>query len=539
MALREADGATADVVIVGSGINSLVAAALLARRGRRVLILERNDRFGGCIRTDEVTRPGFKHDVLSGFYPLLVASPGYRQLADALASHRVIFRNTDVPTGVLLPDGRATVLSSDRQTNIDRMERISPGDGKRYGESLAHFAETTPLVFGMLGGEPWRWNIVKLFAKVAVSQGPQRLAAFFGDAVGSCRQWLTMTFDSDLNRALLAPWILHTGLGPEAALSGMMVKLIAFTLEAVGMPIVEGGSGRIVDAFIDIIRDAGGDAIANADVAEVIVAKGIAKGVRTSDGRTFMAKHAVICNVTPTQLYGRLVPDKELPQAVVREAARYRYGRADMQIHLALDRPVNWPDADLGRAAMIHVTPGLDGVSRAVNEAERGLLPAEATVVVAQPTVLDSSRAPAGRHVLWLQLQELPSRMRGDAAGEISVPSNGIWTDDLKNQYADRIVKRLASQLPGLEQSILGRHVMSPADLEQLNINLVGGDPYSGDCGIDQFFLWRPLRSTKNHETPIKNLYHIGASTHPGPGLGGGSGFMVAQNLIGRLSRRR
>src|SRR5262245_44880568 len=106
---------------------------------------------------------------------------------DALASRRVIFRNTDVPTGVLLPDGRATVLSTDRQTNIDRMERISPGDGKRYGESLAHFAETTPLVFGMLGGEPWRWNIVKLFAKVAVSQGPQRLAAFFGDAVGSCR----------------------------------------------------------------------------------------------------------------------------------------------------------------------------------------------------------------------------------------------------------------------------------------------------------------------------------------------------------------
>lgn len=524
---------THDIIIVGSGMNSLVAAAMLARKGRRVLVLERNDRFGGCIRTDAVTAPGFTHDVLSGFYPLFVSSPGYAALADSLAARGVVFRNSDVPTGVLLPDGRSTVLTMNRADNMARMERIQPGDGDRYGASLAEFEKATPLVFGMLGGEPWRWNSVKLFGKAALAQGPHGLAGFFGDAMGSCRQWLQTTFDSDLNRALLAPWILHTGLGPEAALSGLMAKLIAFTLEAVGMPVVEGGSSRIVDAFITTIRDAGGEAMTGADVAEILLARGAAQGVRLSDGRSFMAKEAVICNVTPTQLYGRLLPQGEVPEAVVREAAQYRYGRGDMQIHLALDGPINWPDADLKKAAMIHVTPGLDGVSRAVNEAERGLLPAEATIVAAQPTVLDPSRAPDGKHILWLQLQELPSRVRGDAAGEIAVPADGLWTDDLKNRYADRIIKRLGAQLPGLEQSILGRHVLSPGDLERLNINLVGGDPYSGDCGIDQFFLWRPLRSTKNHETPVRKLYHIGAATHPGPGLGGGSGFMVAQDLIG------
>src|SRR5262249_60910406 len=119
--------------------------------------------------------------------------------------------------------------------------------------------------------------------------------------------------------------------------------------------------------------------------------------------------------------------------------------------------------------------PGLAGDARAVIEPERGLRPAEASIVVAHPPVLDSARAPAGQHILWLQLQELPSRARGDAAGNIPVPRDGLWTDDLKNQYADRIVKRLASQLPGLEQSILDRHVMSPADLERLNINIVSG----------------------------------------------------------------
>jgi phytoene dehydrogenase-like protein len=152
-------------------------------------------------------------------------------------------------------------------------------------------------------------------------------------------------------------------------------------------------------------------------------------------------------------------------------------------------------------------------------------------VVVGQPTALDPSRAPQGKGILWLQLQELPWHIKGDAAGSISAPGDGHWNDDLKNAYADRIVGRLARHIPGLHELILRREVFSPKDLNDNNINLVQGDPYSGACSIDQFLAWRPLKAAPNHKTPVGNLYHIGASTHPGPGLAGSSGYIVSQYL--------
>ena len=124
-----------------------------------------------------------------------------------------------------------------------------------------------------------------------------------------------------------------------------------------------------------------------------------------------------------------------------------------------------------------------------------------------------------------------PRHIIGDAAGEISVPPDGRWNDTLREAYADRIEAILCRHIPGFKSLVLARRCYSPADLEAMNVNLVGGDPYGGACSIDQFFLWRPFRSTKNHETPVKRLWQIGASTHPGPGLGGGSGFLLASNL--------
>ena len=134
-----------------------------------------------------------------------------------------------------------------------------------------------------------------------------------------------------------------------------------------------------------------------------------------------------------------------------------------MQIHFALSEPARWDgDERLNDTAIVHVTPGLDGVSRAVNEAERGLLPAEATVVVGQPLTIDPSRAPEGKGILWIQLQELPWRVKGDAAGELDAGS-GAWTDDLRERYADRIQARLERHLPNLESSVVERVVLSPA----------------------------------------------------------------------------
>src|SRR5206468_3935229 len=235
------------------------------------------------------------------------------------------------------------------------------------------------------------------------------------------------------------------------------------------------------------------------------------------------AGRAVIANVTPTQLYGRLLED-EAPPAVAERGRQFRYGRSEMQIHFALSEPPRWEgDERLASAAIVHLTPGLDGVSRAVNEAERGLLPAEATVVVGQPLTLDPSRAPEGKGLLWVQLQELPWRVKGDAAGELDV-GEGVWSERLRERYANRIQALLAKHIPNLESSVLDRVVLSPADIEKLNVNLRHGDPYGGALSLDQNFLWRPFPARPGHRTPVERLWHIGASTWPGPGLGAGSG---------------
>ena len=238
--------------------------------------------------------------------------------------------------------------------------------------------------------------------------------------------------------------------------------------------------------------------------------------------------------MTPTQLYGRLLGDGDAPDEVRAAAARYRYGRAGMQIHIAMDEPPRWkgPDGErLARTAIVHVTPGLDGVSRAVNEAERGLLPAEATIVAGQPCAVDPSRAPDGKWIVWIQLQELPAgRVNGDAAGELDV-GDGTWTEELREAYADRIVARLGESIENLASATLRRIALSPADLEALNPNLVGGDIYAGSCALDQNLLWRPLAAAPGHGTAVEGLWHVGASTHPGPGLGAGSGYLVAKEL--------
>jgi phytoene dehydrogenase-like protein len=210
-----------------------------------------------------------------------------------------------------------------------------------------------------------------------------------------------------------------------------------------------------------------------------------------------------------------------------------------MQIHLALSEPPAWRgDERLARTAIVHVTPGLDGVSRAVNEADRGLLPAEATIVCGQPCAVDPSRAPDGSWIVWIQLQELPPRPKGDAAGELDV-GDGTWTEELREAYADRIVERLGGHIANLGSATVARTVLSPADIERANVNLVGGDIYGGSCALDQSFLWRPLALAPGHETPVERLYQIGASTHPGAGLGAGSGYLVAKKLLQPALQRR
>jgi phytoene dehydrogenase-like protein len=397
---------------------------------------------------------------------------------------------------------------------------------------LETFFPNADLAFGVLGTELWSRAGVGLGARAYRRLGRRGAAEFIGERLVSSRDWLTGTFQSERAHGLLAPWVLHTGLGPDAAASGFMTQVIAVAVQEGGMPIPRGGGARLVDALVALIREHGGLVEAGREVEQVVVEDGSAMGVVVAGGETLRAERAVIANVTPTQLYGRLLTDGAVPEPVSEHGRRFRYGRADMQIHFALSEPPRWEgDERLARTAIVHLTRGLDGVSRAVNEADRGLLPAEATVVVGQPLTMDPSRAPAGAGLLWIQLQELPWHVKGDAAGELDV-GDGSWTETLRERYADRIQARIARHIPNLESAVRTRVVLSPADLQASNVNLHRGDPYSGSLTLDQNFLWRPFPASPGHATAVDRLWHIGASTHPGPGLGAGSGTLVAKQLL-------
>ncbi|MGI9132078.1 MAG: phytoene desaturase family protein, partial [Candidatus Nanopelagicaceae bacterium] len=220
-------------------------------------------------------------------------------------------------------------------------------------------------------------------------------------------------------------------------------------------------------------------------------------------------------------------------------ATNFRYGRAAIQIHLALSEPPIWKsDARMKDVAIVHVLDGMNSLSESVNASNRGYLPARPTIVVGQPCAVDPSRAPAGASIIWVQLQENPRVIKGDLTNEIN-PGDGSWNEERLNAYADRVLAQLGEEITNLKSATVAKIVLGPREIEAMNKNLVGGDPYAGDCRIDQYAPWRPLSAATGHRTPVKDLWHIGASTHPGPGLGGGSGLLVAKRLTKKRFGRK
>ncbi len=529
----------ADVVVVGSGINSLVCAALLARRGWEVVVLERAEELGGAVRSAELTLPGFRHDVFSAWHPLFVVSSAYSQLGEDLRRHGLEYRCADAVTATVFPDDDSRVLTRTRASNVDELDRDASGDGGRFATDRDDFDAVGSAAMGLLGTDVVRATTGLLVVRTLRRHGRRTSLALLGSLAETARTWLERTFRSPATRGLAAPWVLHTGLGPDAAGSGYMDRAIVALLEQVGLPVPAGGASKLAEALAGVVGAHGGVCRRGAEVTKILVEDGRAQGVVLADGEVIGARRAVVCNVPPPALYSRLLADAPVPAWAREAASRFRFGRAGMQVHYALSRPPRWHGGSrLAEVPVVHVTGGLDAVSKAVGEADRGLLPEAPTIVCGQPGAADPERAPAGSSVLWVQLQELPPHPRGDAAGAIDV-GDGTWDTALRERYADRVQASLARHIEGFESTVLARAVLSPADIERANPNMVGGDIYSGACELDQALAFRPRPELYGHATPIRDLYEIGASTHPGPGLGAGSGTIVAEHLLGAERRRR
>lgn len=514
-----------DHLIIGSGINALVAAAMLSRKGDSVLVIEREERIGGCMFTSsEVTLPDYHHDVMATTFVLFLTGPAHGALGEDLAKHGLEFCHSPFPTAAIRPNGSAVVLGMDRADNVAAFNAYASGDGDQHAADVGTIEKDAEFLFALLGQELWSRATALLLAKQAWKSGLGTLKNWFGEALEPARGWLETRYKSPDIQALWAPWVLHVGLTPESSYGGQMARVIAFALEAAGAPVVKGGAGRAASAFQSLIEANNGLVRTGVEASKIIVKDGKAVGVTTKDGEDLFAKN-IIASTAPGQLYDDLLDGQTKPDTT----KKFRHGRGNFQIHYALDAAPDWAADGLENVALIHLTDGIDAVSKSCNEAERGMLPVVPTICVGQPHVLDPTRCPDGKAILWLQIPDAPSAIKGDAAGEIETEAE--WSDAMREAYADRIEAILSSHINNWDKIKLKRRAYSPRDLETMNVNLVGGDPYGGSCTLDQFFVWRPHAAQVNNRTVVKNLHHIGASTHPGPGLGGGSGFNIAKGL--------
>ncbi|MFK4105755.1 phytoene desaturase family protein [Streptomyces sp. NPDC019531] len=520
---------TVDVVVVGSGVNGLVAAAELAKGGWSVALVERGERLGGFIATEQRTLPGYLHDTYSSWHPLFVSGAAYAVLGQDLHQHGLDYRNTDdLVTATVTDDGRVVLAHRDAATTARTFAH--PEDGAAYLAMLRRFLDNADAIGGLIGGEPRSprtlGHVLRLLRRERFTGTETWLRA----ALTSARSYCRSTFRGDEPDLLWAPWMLHAGLSPDHASGGLMLPVLAATLHRFGLPVVAGGAGNFVSAFQKLLGELGVDVCTGRTVERLLVSDGRVRGV-VCGGETIRARRAVLASVTPTALYGDLLPaDAPVPPVVRDQARRFRYGRAAMQIHVALSAPLGWRDDRLAAVPLLHLSDGSASTAIACAEAEAGLLPRRPTVVVGQQHVLDPSRVPEGAAALWLQLQELPYEPKGDAADELDV--TGGWTKELTDGYVRRVLARVARHAPDLPGKTLAWDAVTPDDLARYNPNAVAGDPYGGSAELDQNLLWRPLPAASRHATPVAGLWHIGASTHPGPGLGGASGHLVAQQLM-------
>lgn len=520
-----------DAVVIGAGHNALAAAVILAKAGWKVTVLERGEHPGGAVQTAEITLPGFRHDLYATNLNMFMGGAFFAHFKDELFAHGFGVAGAPAAFASVFPDGGWAGVTTDTDALLASLRAHSPADAESWGRLGAFFGEVAPALFGVLGAPvPSLATVRALWPQRGVVRRRWRELARL--ALLSPRELVEQHFESREVQTLVGSWGMHMDFGPDTPGGGVFALIESYAAAGHGMAIGAGGAGCLIDALVSLLRSHGGEVVCAAEVASIEVHGGRAAAAVCADGRRYEATRAVIAGTGPRALYdGLLGTSVPVPEEVRDGARRYAYGPGTFMVHAAMEDLPEWTAGpQLRDYCYVHIAPYLGDLGIAYAQANAGLLPGQPMVVVGQPTAIDPSRAPEGRHVLWIQVRAVPGTIAGDALGEIESSDWG----DVKEAYADRVLDIVERYAPGTRGKVLARHVLSPADLEAANPNLVGGDHLGGSLHPAQNFLFRPMPGWSRYATPIKDLYLCGAATWPGPGVGAGSGWLLGRQLTGR-----
>jgi phytoene dehydrogenase-like protein len=467
-----------DAVVVGGGPNGLTAAALVARAGRSVELVEARDSIGGGCRSAELTLPGVLHDVCSAIHPLGRSSPVFRELR--LDEHGLEWIEPPIQIAHPLDDGRVALVHRDIETTIATFE--NDGDAAAYRRWME------PVV------ADWELIVRELLGPIPVGavRHPVALARFALPAMLPMAV-VARRFQSPVVRALLAGCGAHSFMRLTAPLTGGLGLALLVSAHAVGWPIPRGGAQRIADALASVVRKAGGS---------------ITTGVAVRNLAELPEHRAALLDVTPRQVLE--LSGNRLGGLYAAQLRRYRYGPAAFKLDLVLDGPIPWRDARLSSAGTIHLGGTFEEVAASERAVAQGRVHDRPFVLVSEPTRHDPTRAPEGRHVAWAYCH-VPNGWPGDAT--------------------ERILRQIERFAPGFRDRIIGQHVTRPADLEAYNANYVGGDINGGLQNWAQFFT-RPAVRWDPYSTPNPRIFICSSSTPPGGGVHGLCGMHAARSAL-------
>lgn len=464
-----------DAVIVGAGPNGLAAAITLARAAKKVLVIEAAPTIGGGTRTAELTLPGFQHDICSAIHSLAVGSPFFQTVP--LEKYGVRWLYPPVNLAHPLDDGRAAAIYPVWEKTLQTLGR----DATAYRRLVQPLALNWPkLADAFLG--PLR------FPRHPVAMARLGLPGLLPLPVLARR-----FFKEDTTQALLAGMSAHSMLDLDVVASSATGLMLAATAHAVGWPMPEGGSQRITEAMAAYLQDLGGE---------------IQTGLEVGGLEDLPECRAILLNITPRQLI-RLA-GRYLPQNYVEQLLGYRYGPGIFKLDLALGGPVPWTAPACRQAGTVHVGGTLPEIVASEKAATQGRLADKPFVLVAQQSLFDSTRAPAGQHTLWAYCH---------------VPHGS--TEDM----TERIEAQIERFAPGFRQLILARHTFNAPEIERYNPNYVGGDINGGLQSLRQQFT-RPVVRLNPYTTPRPNLFICSSATPPGGGVHGMCGYWAARAAL-------